>query len=130
MNAHNISIRQRRFISRARYKEDRGWQREIMLTITGKIRHKYQMPAQNRQLEYYFYTDIEQKAISLLQKLEEYGYSSSYGLVPEHSGLFVIKGSTDEVFMAVEDFVAWAEKMCDIGFRCDCEFDGWSTRLL
>jgi len=40
---------------------------------------------------------------------------------------FIITGWTTKMKMQADVVANWAEQMCDLGYKYDCEFDGWGT---
>ena len=79
------------------------------------------------RLEYFFYTNREDKAASLQGALEELGYSGEYGPSADDDSLFIVTGWSVPVRMSKESAISWTETMCRIGFKYDAEFDGWGT---
>lgn len=79
------------------------------------------------ELEFFFYTDKEEKAADLNAALMAMGYSSAYELSTYKRKQFIITGSTGKIEMSAESVSSWAEAMCRVGYKHDCEFDGWGT---
>ena len=77
------------------------------------------------KLEYFFYTNTSEKAAALSCALREIGYEAQ----TEESGpgkkIRVVAGATVPVLMATEKVLEWTKLMCTLGFKHDCEFDGW-----
>lgn len=79
------------------------------------------------KLEYFFYTDTVEKAEQLAKELEKLNYSVQHGVSASNKKLFIITGWTNKMKMADNVVINWTEKMCEIGYEFDCEFDGWGT---
>jgi len=79
------------------------------------------------RLEYFFYTNSEEKAASLHQALIKRGYSGSYGYSASTNSIYIVTGWTVPIMMSRNTVIAWTETMCRIGFEHDAEFDGWGT---
>ena len=67
------------------------------------------------------------KAAALAGDLEQLGYSAEYGPSAKDPRTFLVNGWTAKMPMDEPTVVAWALQMCELGFRDDCDFDGWGT---
>ncbi|HLF63232.1 MAG TPA: ribonuclease E inhibitor RraB [Saprospiraceae bacterium] len=79
-----------------------------------------------RSLEFFFYTSDKDKAIKLSDILQkEYGYE----IYKLHKTLdkWAVIGLTTPQPILTEMVQEWAEEMCKLGDRYECEFDGWGT---
>jgi len=54
-------------------------------------------------------------------------YEVEYDISAADKKLFVITGWTSKIKMSEEIVKQWVENMCNLGFKFDCEFDGWGT---
>ncbi len=79
------------------------------------------------KLEYFFYTNTAEKAEQLAGELEKLNYSVHHGVSASNKKLHIITGWTSKMKMADNVVINWTEKMCEIGYEFDCEFDGWGT---
>lgn len=79
------------------------------------------------KLEYYFYTNEARKASDLSGELAQLGYEVERRPSTARSQQFVITGWTVPMQMAEDVVTAWIRKMCRLGHKYDCEFDGWGT---
>jgi len=79
------------------------------------------------KLEYFFYTDMEDKARALAQKLADLGYEAAYDHSASDAKQFVVTGWTTRMKMDEQSVLDWSGRMCDLGYEDDCEFDGWGT---
>ncbi|GAA5484846.1 hypothetical protein Hsar01_04099 [Haloferula sargassicola] len=79
------------------------------------------------KLEYFFYTNTKEKAESLAKELAGRGYIGDFDVAASDSSQFVITGWTPPMAMSDEVVVGWTGEMCEIGYKFDCEFDGWGT---
>jgi len=87
------------------------------------------------KLEYFFYTNAEDKADRLSEKLSVLGYSTeqrpsadSNTDEEESKKLTLLTGWSNPVKMAKDKLCQWIKDMCILGFEQDCEFDGWGTK--
>jgi len=79
------------------------------------------------RLEFFFYTDTEQKAGLLAAALRKLGYDVTAGRSAGDEKLFLVTGWTTPLRMEDAIVVEWAKQMCRLGYEYDCEFDGWGT---
>lgn len=117
----------KRFVSEKAFNKNKVKQ-STMLNGTLKQLRKYRVTDKSwLKLEYFFYTDKQDKAAALSGRLKDAGYEVEYGISGNSKKLFIITGWTDKVLMDIETVEKWCHKMCEIGYECDCEFDGWGT---
>ena len=74
-----------------------------------------------------FYTNDKKKAESLVKELAKLGYEGGHDIAAEAPDQFVITGWTIPIKMSDESVVGWTGRMCDLGHKLDCEFDGWGA---
>lgn len=105
--------------------------REKQMQMTPKVLEQlYKLDVRQEKelkLEYFFYTNTAEKAEQLARELEKLNYSVHHGVSGGNKKLFIITGWTSKMKMADDIVVNWTEKMCEIGYEFDCEFDGWGT---
>ena len=79
------------------------------------------------KLEYFFYTNTAEKAGQLATEIGKMNYSVEHGVSAGDKKLFIVTGWTTKMKMADEAVVQWTKQMCELGYKFDCEFDGWGT---
>ena len=79
------------------------------------------------KLEYSFYTDAVSKASALSCELAELGYEVERRPSTVREEQFLVTGWTRPMRMAESVVTAWTRKMCGLGRKYDCEFDGWGA---
>lgn len=79
------------------------------------------------KLEYFFYTNTPEKAQALATELASRGYEGVAERSAHSRKVYVINGWTQPMDMSNNTVTAWTKDMCEIGFKHDCEFDGWGT---
>lgn len=80
-------------------------------------------------VEYFFYTNKEEKAKGLFEELMMLGYKGEIGLAPPDGKQFVITGWTTGMKTGIEPISGWIKEMCMTGYKHDCDFDGWGTNV-
>jgi hypothetical protein len=78
-------------------------------------------------LEYFFYATSDSAAATLAQALLDLGYTSEHGPSASDASIFVVTGWTSKMLMDESTVVGWTQRMCELGFANDAEFDGWGT---
>jgi len=107
---------------------DNRAQQLIMTPQTLAQLRKYGVTDESQlKLEYFFYTNTREKAAALAQKLADMGYAGSYDHSANDKKQFVVTGWTSPIKMDDKTVLDWTGRMCDVGQRHDCEFDGWGT---
>lgn len=77
----------------------------------------------SREVDFFFYTNSLEKAKKLSTLLQDLGYEV---YEPQNSGEKIsVSGSTCPIPIDEKPFLEWVEKMNDLGYTCDCDFDGW-----
>ncbi len=79
------------------------------------------------KLEYFFYTNAQQKGDSLADHLRSLGYQVEVKTSASSKKQILVTGWTTPMMMASEVVSEWTGNMCDAGYASDCEFDGWGT---
>lgn len=79
------------------------------------------------RLEFFFYTNAEEKAYALAGALKKLNYEVKLGRSAGDSLLILITGWTVPLKMDERSVEAWTEQMARLGYKHDCEFDGWGT---
>jgi len=78
-------------------------------------------------LNFYFVTDDSLKALGLAAELENTGYHTNpVHASPKDHTLWVITGNVASVSMDSSALNQWASSICEVGYKHDCEFQGWN----
>jgi regulator of RNase E activity RraB len=117
----------RQFVSETAFNSNRSKQVEMTPQTLEQLRKLNVAEDKELKLEYFFYTNTEAKAKELAAEIEKLNYKVDYGISAGDKRLFVVTGWTTKIKMADEVVKSWTKKMCDLGFKFDCEFDGWGT---
>lgn len=81
-------------------------------------------------VEFFFYTDTEDKANNLAIELVKLRYEV-YGIHAPANGIqdWSIIGATIPLLMNEQEMTKWCEAMNKLGYETDCRFDGWGTLI-
>jgi regulator of RNase E activity RraB len=119
----NIGI----FVSELSFKTNRKMQLSMTPLTLNQLRNLGVIEEQELRLEYFFYTNTFEKAKLFADVIGQLNYQVSYGQAAGNKKLYVITGWTSKMKMSNYTVGEWASQMCDLGYKFDCEFDGWGT---
>jgi len=80
------------------------------------------------KLEYLFYTNAEDNAKRLMDSLKNIGYTPEHRLAPDSETTWLVTGLSHPVKMTKDKTYQWIGDMCILGFKEDCQFDGWTAK--
>lgn len=80
-------------------------------------------------IEYFFYADDIDCAISLVQEILTFGYSAEITDVSDSHVLFLINGFTSDYDSIDKDLISWFNQMTTLAKKHKCEFDGFERRF-
>jgi len=81
------------------------------------------------KLRYSFYTNSLYKAKSLAKELDKLNYKTEFAKDSYNPKQFEITGWTTKIKIAEPVLLSWTKQMCQTGYKYDCDFDGWETKL-
>jgi hypothetical protein len=119
--------RRGRYVSEKTFRKNVAKQTEMSPQTLRVLREHGVEESRELSLEFFFYTDSEEKACALAQRLGQLEYSVEGGPSAHDSKTFVITGWTTKMRMDETTVTEWTRKMCELGYEHDCEFDGWGT---
>lgn len=115
------------FVSETAFKNNQDKQMNMTPQTIDQLR-KLNVRADNElKLEYFFYTNTADKAEQLAIEIGKLNYSVQHGVSAGDKKLFIVTGWTTNMKMADEVVKQWTKHMCELGYKFDCEFDGWGT---
>jgi regulator of RNase E activity RraB len=117
----------KKFVAEDSYKKNKVNQVNTAPQILKQLRALGVTETQELKLEYFFYTNSINKAKNLADEIKEMNYSVKHGKSAGDKKLFVITGWTIKMAMADSVVIEWTKHMCDLGYKFDCDFDGWGT---
>ncbi len=118
-----------RYVTEEAFKNNSSKQVEAVSTVLGVLRKHSLSDINLRSLEFFFYTNNIEKAKLLAVELQKKEYSATYRKSGSDNKSFVITGWTRKISIVDSALAAWAKEMCELGYKYDCEFDGWGTDI-
>lgn len=79
------------------------------------------------KLEFFFYSNTIDKVQELSDELRRMSYEVQFGQSQGDKKLFISTGWTARMKMDDGTVSSWTKEMCALGYKFDCEFDGWGT---
>lgn len=77
--------------------------------------------------EYFFYTNTADKAKLFADEIGKLNYEVKYEQSAGDKKSFLITGWTTKMTMEDNVVASWTKEMCELGYKFDCDFDGWGT---
>ena|SRR5581483_3082554 len=116
-----------RFQTEEAYTHNRAQQLGMTPLTIAQLR-KFGVTDQSQlKLEYFFYTNTQEKAAALAEALAALGYVGGHERSASKKKQFLVTGWTTPMTMDDSTVLDWTGQMCDVGYQYDCEFDGWGT---
>lgn len=115
------------FVSETAFIHNRDKQMQMTPQVLEQLRNLNVTPDKELKLEYFFYTNTVDKAAQLAIEIGKLNYTVQHGVSAGDKNLFIVTGWTTKMKMADEVVKQWTKQMCELGYKFDCEFDGWGT---
>ncbi|SDH28260.1 ribonuclease E inhibitor RraB [Mucilaginibacter sp. P25] len=115
------------FVSAEAFSEKSTIQLNMLPVLMEKLRALNVDEDRELMLEFFFYTNTYQKSGAFAQELSNLNYQVKYGVSEGDKNLFIITGWSAKVKMQDAVVASWISQMCSLGYKFDCEFDGWGT---
>ena len=122
-----FSRRPERFLSKEAFEANLEKQMTMTPQTLRQLRTYGVTPERRRRLDFFFYTDTVEKAAALAAALKHRNYEVDYRRSASDAKVQLITGLTTEMTMSDATVLDWTREMCTLGFRHDCDFDGWET---
>lgn len=120
--------RKKQFVSEVDFSTNRGRQSHLAIEKLVQLREANIEEEDMLKIDYSFCTDTIEKAQELITALQHLDYSIENKITDSKKGLLIIKGRSTSVKMMHEVLRKWATDMCDLGYKCDCDFNGWEIK--
>lgn len=117
----------KKFVTQESFEKNISNQMAMSPQTVAQLRKLNVTPEKELKLEFFFYTNTQEKAVALASALSDKKYQVEHGPSASDKKVQVITGWTDRIQMLDSNVLAWTKEMCEVGFKHDCEFDGWGT---
>ncbi len=82
-----------------------------------------------KPIDFYFYSNDEQKLGQLGEQLEKLEYEIDEIEESSEDGAFFLSGTAPSIQITVSVLDSWTERMCRVAYKFDCEFSGWEAEV-
>lgn len=121
-----LNIFNKRFITQQKYDQLKKQQVEQLPALLEALAKHGIKNSESHRLRFYFYTNSEKKSSDLISKLKNLGYETDPAGKNDR-GEFSIKGISTLIKINKTTLEKWTLQMLEIGFKNDCEFDGFEV---
>jgi regulator of RNase E activity RraB len=115
------------FVSESSFSNNCDLQIQMIPKTLDQLRKINAIDDKELKLEFFFYTNTAYKAEQLAAEIEKLNYTVQHGVSAGDRKLLIVTGWTTKMKMADEVVEEWTKQMCELGFKFDCEFDGWGA---
>lgn len=115
------------FVRKRKFIENQKMQMALAPITLDHLRNFGVSDDEKLKIEFFFYSRSPIKAESLARELRNLKYEVETGKSAGNKNLFIITGWTTKMKMDDKTMQHWTEDMCELGYKFDCEFDGWGT---
>ena len=115
-----------RYITQSKMVENMEEQVKMCRETLGQLYQLNLTPKDKLKLEFFFYTDEKSQAELLASELTALGYRAKSRLAT-NGNEYVVNGWTVPIQLEQGQLESWVKQMCELGYKHECEFDGWGT---
>jgi regulator of RNase E activity RraB len=115
------------FVSESQFKDNLNRQVELAPETLNQLKNYGVTDDSELKLEFFFYSKSLDNAKKLADELKKLNYVVEFGKSAGDKKLFIITGWTTKMKMDDQAVQLWTKEMCELGYKFDCEFDGWGT---
>lgn len=122
------SKRKKQFVSETNFSTNRSRQSHLAIATLVRLREVNVEEEDTLKVDYFFYADTIEKAQELTKALENFNYKVENKVDVNNKKLFIIQGQSTPIKMMHEVLRKWAVDMCELGYKYDCDFEGWEIK--
>ena len=115
------------YVSEQEFREKLDMQRFLNAQVLQVFKKKGGVSEKQAPVEFFFYTDEEDKASNLAIELNKLGYEVYSIDRLALDGKWSVTGRTQLMKMTTRTITKWSKQMVELGYQNDCDFDGWGT---
>jgi len=115
------------FVTEKQFKSNADTQVELAPQTLKQLRELGVTDDKELKLEFFFYSNTVDKVERLSTELKKMNYEVEFGQSQGDKKLFISTGWTSKMKMDNGTVKTWTREMCEIGYKFDCDFDGWGT---
>jgi len=115
------------FVTESAFKSNLKKQVELAPQTLKQLREIGVTDDKQLKLEFFFYANTLDKVQNLSYELLKLNYEVHAGQSQGDTKLFIANGWTTRMKMDNETVERWTKEMVEVGYKFDCDFDGWGT---
>ena len=115
------------FVTESAFEKNRDNQMKMTPLIIEQLRKLNVTEEKELKLEFFFYTNKAEKAQEFATEIEKLNYLVKHRISTGLKKTFIITGWTTKMKMENGIVQSWTKQMCELGYKFDCDFDGWGT---
>jgi hypothetical protein len=115
----------RRFFTKEKYENELN--QSVNNDVLGRIKNDSIITKDEMIFSFWFITDKRTKIDSLKEFLEENEPKQQIIELNQIDEIWELNGRTYPIKLEIESINKWERKMWEIGYKFDCELDGWET---
>lgn len=119
----------KQFVSEIDFITNLNRQSHLAIETLVQLRELHIEEEDKLKIDYFFYTNTAEKSQAIAKEMQKRNYLVTYEAMPNTKNLFVVKGQSNGIQMMHEVLKQWATGMCELGYQCDCNFDGWKVSI-
>ena len=128
MGLFNFFKGSNRFVTDKQYSDNTAKQKGMNTQTLSQLSKYGITDTSDLKLEFFFYTDEQNKASNLAIELKKLNYQiDKVDTAANDKKQWVINGWTTKMKMDLQTVTNWTAQMCKLGYDNDCDFDGWGT---
>ncbi len=114
-----------RFFTKEKYENELN--QSVIFDALERIKNDSTITKDEMIFSFYFITDERTKIDSLIDYLEKNESKQKIIELNQINEIWELNGRTYPIKLEIDSINKWERKMWEIGFKFDCELDGWET---
>jgi len=124
INLHSSEQKNIKYVTEESYKKNLLCQEEMTHQVFGKLKQNGNPLSKELNLKWFFHTNCKSKAKDLIHELKNLSNIKD-PIINFDDKVWVISGWTTKMFVSDSIVVSWTSDMCKLGYKNDCEFEGF-----
>lgn len=114
-----------RYFTKEKYENEIN--QSVNIDVLERIKNDSTITKEEMIFSFYFITDKRTKIDSLTDYLEKFEPNQQIIELNQINKIWELNGRTYPIKLEIDSINKWERKMWEIGYKFDCELDGWET---
>lgn len=114
-----------RFFTKEKYESE--FNQSVNIDVLERIKNDSTITKDEMIFSFYFVTDKRTKVDSLIDFLEKHEPNQQIIELNQINEIWELNGRTYPIKLEIDSINKWERKMWEIGYKFDCELNGWET---